>query len=144
MLRDAGGTGCFLRHANALSRKRGNMQALRLDTSDMTPTEFAGKAHQAVPLFRDQHDGVNRQVAGVSSGHEMSLGAVELDFTVPTGEAEELPATSPADLGDQFLTALFGAWPAGDSGRIDERTKRELGVDISEVPWEDWERESRL
>lgn len=104
----------------------------------MKPSQLAASVHGQILKFRDQHDAVVRHAASLAAGHVMTLNAMELTYTA---EPEVLTAlaSSPSQLSDRLLSALFGSWPIDTGRRANGITQRRQGVVVSEVPWAAWE-----
>ncbi|MDI4635674.1 hypothetical protein J7U46_21595 [Pelomonas sp. V22] len=98
----------------------------------MNPAQLSAKFVEKIPLFRGD---ASREVAAharhIASGHVLKLPATVQDPPL-------LLATSPGEVNERLLQALFGQWPPGrPRGRRDVITPMS-GVSVRYVDWSEW------
>ena len=76
----------------------------------MKPVDRAAQVHGAISLFRGSDGEVQRYAKSLSNEHVLELPSLESQHSSPH-QNSSIEVTSPAELSDRILSALFGQWP---------------------------------
>jgi hypothetical protein len=75
----------------------------------MTPAEKAANVHAAISVFRHQRDEVQKYAKSLGDQHVLELPPPPSSEN--EGPQSPIEFTSPGELNDRLLKALFGKWP---------------------------------
>lgn len=83
-----------------------------------TPAQRSAEIVGAISIVRDAHAPAEDYARSIATpGHALDLDSVHsepAEYSTISKDSASLAATSPVDLSDRILRALFGTWPPKD------------------------------